>query len=52
MNERKIRRLIVLDRGRHVVGVVSLGDLAVSALDESQAGEALQNISWPARPLR
>lgn len=52
MNEHQIRRLLVLDRNQNLVGVISLGDLAVSALDESQAGETLQNISWPSEPER
>ena len=44
MNVRQIRRLIVLDRSKHLAGVVSLGDLAVR-YDEVVAGSALEGVS-------
>jgi len=45
MSELQVRRLPVLNREKRLVGIVSLGDLAVK--DPSDAGEALQSISQP-----
>lgn len=44
MRERQVRRLPVLDREKQLVGIVSLGDLVVTA-DEQLAGHALEGIS-------
>jgi len=52
MQERQIRRLIVLNRDKRLVGIVSLGDLAVETGDRQQAGEVLQDVSEPAIPHR
>jgi signal-transduction protein with cAMP-binding, CBS, and nucleotidyltransferase domain len=46
MSEYQIRRLPVLDNGE-VVGIVSLGDLAVKHEDNDKAGDALTEISKP-----
>jgi CBS domain-containing protein len=51
MREAQLRRMPVVDRSQQLVGIVSLGDLAVKA-DEGQAGEALEQISEPAAPAR
>lgn len=51
MREAQIRRLPVVDRDRHLVGMLSLGDIATKA-DSGEAGEALQEISEPSRPDR
>ena len=51
MREAQLRRMPVVDRAQQLVGIVSLGDLAVKA-DESLAGEALEQISEPAAPAR
>lgn len=51
MQQLQIRRLPVMDRERRLVGIVSLGDLAAKG-DPEQAGEALADISEPARPVR
>jgi CBS domain-containing protein len=48
MKEKQIRRLVVLNRDRRLVGVVSLGDLAVETSDERLAGQTLQQVSQPA----
>lgn len=48
MEEEQIRRLVVLDRDKRLVGIISLGDLAVDTGDERLAGEALECISEPA----
>ena len=48
MGDQQIRRLPVVDRDKRLVGVVSLGDLALSGKRRA-AGEALQEISQPGR---
>ena len=48
MREKQIRRLTVLNRDKRLVGIVSLGDLAVEAGDDRMAGETLEAISEPA----
>lgn len=42
----QMRRLPVLNREKHLVGIVSLGDLAAKA-DQKKAGAALGGISQP-----
>jgi CBS domain-containing protein len=51
MRDAQLRRMPVVDRNEQLVGIVSLGDLAVKA-DIVQAGEALEEISEPAAPAR
>lgn len=51
MRDAQLRRMPVVDRNEQLVGIVSLGDLAVKA-DITQAGEALEEISEPAAPAR
>ena len=48
MEEKQIRRLMVLNRDKRLVGVVSLGDLATHPGARRVAGEALEEISQPA----
>lgn len=50
MQTRQIRRLPIVDHNQRLVGVVSLGDLAVDALKQGDAGETLRSVSWPAEP--
>jgi CBS domain-containing protein len=52
MSEKQIRRLPVLDRNKRLVGIVSLGDLAVEARDDNMTGDALKHISEPSDPWR
>ena len=51
MRDAKIRRLPVVDRDKHLVGILSLGDVAAKA-DSFEAGEALADISEPSEPER
>jgi CBS domain-containing protein len=51
MREAQIRRLIVLNRDKRLVGIVALGDLAVDS-DEQLAGKTLKQVSEPAEPDR
>jgi len=47
MREKKIRRIAVLNRNKKLVGIVSLGDLAVETGDEHLAWETLEQVSEP-----
>ncbi len=47
MKENQVRRLVVLNRDKRLVGIVSLGDLAVETGDEKLAGKALEEVSLP-----
>jgi CBS domain-containing protein len=49
MREKQIRRLPVLNRDKRLVGIISLGDVAVE-VGEKVAGQALQGISEPSAP--
>jgi len=52
MEDHQIRRLAVLNRDKRLVGIVSLGDVAVKHHDDRLSGEALERVSEPALPLR
>lgn len=52
MKDKQIRRLVVLNRDKRLVGIVALGDLAVDANDDRMTGDALEAISEPAAPAR
>lgn len=52
MEQRQIRRMPVLDRNQRIIGIVSLGDLAVKTQDEKLVGKALEGISEPAQPQK
>jgi CBS domain-containing protein len=52
MEQKQIRRLVVLNRDKRLVGIVSLGDIAVKAADDQLSGEALERVSEPAMPTR
>jgi CBS domain-containing protein len=47
MRQKKIRRLVVLNRQKRLVGIVSLGDLAVETGDEHLAWETLEQVCEP-----
>jgi CBS domain-containing protein len=52
MKEKQVRRLPVLSREKRMVGIVSLGDLAVETHDDLLAGNTLEAVSEPAEPRR
>lgn len=52
MQEKQIRRLPILNRENQLVGIVSLGDLAVKTDETATTADALEKISEPARPER
>jgi CBS domain-containing protein len=47
MEEHQIRRLIILNRDKRLVGIASLGDLAVYAPSNRLAGEVTEAVSEP-----
>ena len=54
MEALQVRRLVVLDRQKNLVGIVSLGDIAAEprATDNEHLGEAIAEISQPSQPLK
>ncbi|HJZ53305.1 MAG TPA: CBS domain-containing protein [Gemmataceae bacterium] len=53
MGEKQIRRLAVLNRDKRLVGIVSLGDMAIrTGGDRRVSGKTLEAVSEPARPNR
>ena len=48
MAELQVRRLVVLDQNKRLVGIVSLGDIAQQGKDKT-TGQALEEISEPNR---
>jgi CBS domain-containing protein len=50
MEEHKIRRLPVVDVDGMLVGICSLGDIAVRGKNLEQTGEILEMVSEPSRP--
>ena len=50
MEQNQIRRLVVLDRDQKLVGIISLGDVAVNTGDDALSGEVLERISEPPDP--
>jgi CBS domain-containing protein len=52
MADHQIRRLPVVNRDKQLVGIVSLGDLAVHAKNDRMTGDTLEEVSEPAEPKR
>jgi hypothetical protein len=47
MQQAQIRRLLVLDRRKHLVGIVALKDVALESMDRQLTGETLEGVSSP-----
>lgn len=45
MGEKKVRRLVVVNRQKEAVGILSLGDIARAPVDDTIAGTALRQVS-------
>jgi CBS domain-containing protein len=52
MEVKQIRRMPILNRDKRLVGIVSLGDIAVRTGDQKLSGETLREVSEPAFPKR
>ena len=52
MSDVQIRRLPVVDHHKHLVGIVSLGDLSERGGEQRRVAEALRGISSPSQPDR
>ena len=52
MEQYQIRRLLVLNRSQQLVGMVTLGDLAVHAGTRPVAAEVLEQVSEPGTSRR
>lgn len=52
MAGQQIRRVPVIDRDDKLIGIVSLGDLAIDAKNTRAVNDALERISTPAEPDR
>jgi CBS domain-containing protein len=52
MANRQVRRLLILNREKRLVGIVSLGDLSVDVGNERLSGDTLEDISKPSSPTR
>jgi CBS domain-containing protein len=50
MEDQQVRRLLVVNRNKELVGVLSLGDLAKSRSDDHTAREALKGVSEERSP--
>jgi len=47
MADAKVRRLVVVDEQDNVVGIISLGDVAVKGTGKKTAGATIDKISQP-----
>jgi len=52
MSSKQIRRLPIVDDANNLVGIVSIGDLAVDTAKDRAVGDTLEDISKPSRPTR
>ena len=52
MERHQVRRLPILDRSQQLVGIVSLGDIAVETDNEHMSGQVLEEISEPNKAKR
>ncbi len=50
MREEQLRRILVVDRDKKLVGILSLGDIA-EATSAKEAGQTLEAISEPSQPM-
>jgi len=52
MKDKQIRRLPVMDHNQRMVGILSIGDLAMEIGDEHLVGNIVEAVSDPNRPNR
>jgi CBS domain-containing protein len=51
MEDRAVRRLVVMDREERLVGILSIDDIARDMGDEVLAGEVLSRVIEPIEPM-
>jgi CBS domain-containing protein len=52
MMDKQVRRIPVVNENRDLIGIVSLGDIAVDHNDDEVSGATLDEISKPSKPQR
>ena len=52
MQQLQVRRIPIVNHDKELVGIVSLGDLAVDATNDSLSSQVIEDVSQPARPNR
>lgn len=52
MGEKQIRRVVVLNRDKRLVGIIATADIAVDVNEDKLSGQMLESISEPAHPNR
>ena len=52
MAAHQIRRVLVMNRDKRLVGIVSMADIAVDAGKEARPADTLRSVSEPAQPKR
>ena len=52
MQDKQIRRLPILNREKRLVGIVSLGDVAVQSNEQKTVSNTIKEVSEPAEPNR
>jgi CBS domain-containing protein len=50
MKQQQVRRVVVLDGEKRLIGIASLGDLAVDTADAMLTGEVVERVSEPPEP--
>ena len=51
MCDRQIRRILVMNHDKRLVGIVSLGDIAVDSNNTQETARTLEEISRPSQPM-
>jgi CBS domain-containing protein len=52
MMEKQVRRIPIVNKQQDLVGIISLGDVAVDSQDDELSGATLDEISKPSKPDR
>ncbi len=52
MQQLQVRRIPIVNRAKELVGIVSLGDIAVDSNNDKLSSQVIEDVSQPARPER
>jgi len=52
MQQLQVRRIPIVNRAKELVGIVSLGDIAVDGTNDKLSSQVIEDVSQPARPER